>query len=938
VTTPAPRRSPPSKPREAPRTPPSQDHKHQAQPAAPRDATPIPTEQVPQQAPPAAQPPRAEHRPTPPTRTPPIEEQDRAAIAEFLQHEPRVITSTTKKEWADNRRFVPKQWARSLDTLARLGFDPEADEPEKLQALLEHLKATGKLQRRYQRAMSRAERDPTCNQPGGWAHTALDAHPIVFDPGGPQQSLNPVAVLRLLRGKVDDNLWKTTFANALLGVDPVLLEQTRPTGRPARRLPSTDAEAHDDLVQSLCDRGWLVPADDSIATLRRPSPTWPLLKSDGVSYRLITDDTNRMDGRTGPNGACDTTQHPYPALPRVSAIAALAVRLRWAHPGSPMWAFTVDISKAFHRIKLSASAAGSLTVSHGDRVLHPTVLSMGSTWSSSHLVAATAAIAQVVRTWDRTTCAVYADDALILVAGDQQYACSIRAKTLDLFNNLGLPCEPTKSPEPSKSAEHCGFTYHLSDNDGHDTVSLKPSTRQAVVTALRGVTRGKPIDLAHAQVLAGRLDFLATASPPLTAWVRAIRQPTLGALQEPGNKRWTTPAEFAAAALRQIVASNTKIRLRMAAAKELQSRPAVVIATDASATGLGAVVITLDKDRPPRTRALHGSFHTRLNDSVEAEPTAVLIVLNYLKDLLSDKDVLLFTDSTTTVAAADKFRASSAARHANHLLTAIASLSLDHNIRLQARHLPGIQNVAADLLSRHGQNAASHQLWPSAFLTLSKALKNYSAWRHCSSPPPAVKAPSTPPLEISAAPFWPTLKPDTPSQPSSRSPTPRDTSSQPPAPSRPSSSPSPQDEPSQTSATYTEPSGPPLRSPAPPGSPDCSQACAADTPTPPQGSSWPSSTPPSPPSSSPGMYASASPLPISRKTQSDGASRETTSASPSQNHPWTQLSRPSLPSPGTRSPAWENSPRCRASPRPKFRSPTLPSPSPSLGTAASPSQ
>lgn len=148
--------------------------------------------------------------------------------------------------------------------------------------------------------------------------------------------------------------------------------------------------------------------------------------------------------------------------------------------------------------------------------------------------------------------------------------------------------------------------------------------------------------------------------------------------------------------------------------------PDVLVRTDASALGWGAVVIDAPTLPSLRGRRLHGRLPPQLRQSVsnETELYGVGAALHALSRLapLHHRHVRIQTDSTSALFYVNKGAGRSVAL--SDLVAPLWRLALRSGMLLSAEHLPGELNVEADALSRQAPSADDWTLRPRVFSAL----------------------------------------------------------------------------------------------------------------------------------------------------------------------------------------------------------------------------
>ena len=80
------------------------------------------------------------------------------------------------------------------------------------------------------------------------------------------------------------------------------------------------------------------------------------------------------------------------------------------------------------------------------------------------------------------------------------------------------------------------------------------------------------------------------------------------------------------------------------------------------------------------------------------ELLAVVIACRIWGNLLTGKRLMLYCDNESVVRIVNS--GSSKCLHVMHLVQSLFSVAVDYNFDVRLRHVPGVKNVAADLLSR----------------------------------------------------------------------------------------------------------------------------------------------------------------------------------------------------------------------------------------------
>ncbi|KAA0178186.1 hypothetical protein FNF27_00041 [Cafeteria roenbergensis] len=537
-------------------------------------------------------------------------------------------------------------------------MDVHSVPPEELSTWLDELSRSGVLAPAVDAAANEAATSAGARHDG--SPGTLGDFPVVAPLANPDvPRLCPVAVLRELR-RPGDSSWHHAFACALLGAPaelshPVAAFQPRPN-----RL---DNAGTTDSVQSLlqrdADNWWIVPVPPRAGAAAEPLSL--VAKTNGRG-RLICDDSSRSrSGKIrGPNGACDTSRLPFPATVSIPGVAAWLRTAPSPAPGQSVFLMSWDITTAFRRIMLSAQARGAAAVRWAGRTYRVTTCSMGSRWSSSAMNAIVHAVAKSLRRADgRARVVSYCDDTLGYMVGTRAEADAFRLSVIRRFSALGLPMAEAKCPPPGTSIQWIGLSISTAGPEA--TIGYAPALAESLEQELESVTVRGPVSPPSLRRLLGRLGWLACVAPPVGLWLRRLRQALSGAAS---GARFSRAAASGADRLRSLFVRR--------------------------------VWPVSDVCR----RAFPDKLRRRVPASTRSELLTVVHVVHSMADALAGKSVRLFSDNMAALAAS-RGKASSASAHADDLGEALAALLLDNRIFLEAMHIPGVENEAADLISRH---------------------------------------------------------------------------------------------------------------------------------------------------------------------------------------------------------------------------------------------
>ena len=306
-------------------------------------------------------------------------------------------------------------------------------------------------------------------------------------------------------------------------------------------------------------------------------------------------------------------------------------------------------------------------------------------------------------------CLNYLDDFLFIAqsAHDLHRALII---AIDIFQQLGLVINPTKVEGPIQRIIFLGVVIDST------TCTLEcPAQRIIEISQLLTDNMKKSvIRLRSAQSIIGKLSFAAKVLPGARPFMRRLHDTvkTRLAHSEPHpaaavrlNRAWRMDVQFWLYHLRDW---NGKQHWRTS-----PSHPSI-IATDASTVGFGFAIASVsplidssnwpDSLRPGSGfrgyfAPCHAHLHRSHRDIGWSELFAVLTALRTYGPVLRNSSIIMMIDNLSGVFILN--RQSARTPRLARLLRSIYSASLDFNIELTAKHIPGTDNILPDFLSRH---------------------------------------------------------------------------------------------------------------------------------------------------------------------------------------------------------------------------------------------
>lgn len=292
-------------------------------------------------------------------------------------------------------------------------------------------------------------------------------------------------------------------------------------------------------------------------------------------------------------------------------------------------------------------------------------------------------------------CTAYLDDFALCEPAE---ACAQAVATLlALLQELGLPVQQAKLAEegtPACVATFLGIVV--------DTVAMELRLTEERLASMRTLlsewgTR-KRAKLQEVQSLAGTLSFAASVVRPGRLYTARIFEATRGAARRRNRTHWITlsPEFQADVAWWQQVGLSWPGRAIIPAAEPLSSADSQFW-TDASDVGYGGYCrgkyfygTWTDEER---AWLAAGTFDINVRELI-----ALVFAVEVFGPLLAGLHVIARCDNTTAVSVVDRLSARS--QTLLHLLRRLHAAQCRFDITLTARHVPGVENVVADALSR----------------------------------------------------------------------------------------------------------------------------------------------------------------------------------------------------------------------------------------------
>lgn len=299
---------------------------------------------------------------------------------------------------------------------------------------------------------------------------------------------------------------------------------------------------------------------------------------------------------------------------------------------------------------------------------------------------------------------IFLDD-LLIIASSEEEASSAVLRVRSLLESLGFIISTSNSIlSPSQSLEYIGLVI----NTGFMTFSLSTQKRESIIRLCRETLSAHSVSLRQLATLLGLFNWAVSAVNYAPAHFRALQSlyisesnrasavldtPVLLASAQRADLRWwISMADF------------------KAGRRLIFPRPDVVLASDSSLTGWGAVCMGTRTSGP--WSLAESSQHINA-----LELLAALRALQCFTSQLRDASVEILVDNTSAVCYINKLGGS----RSNSLCSAALLISEwceERNISLHAVYLPSKENYLADAESRRPLSSGDWMLSPKAFRSI----------------------------------------------------------------------------------------------------------------------------------------------------------------------------------------------------------------------------
>jgi hypothetical protein len=300
-----------------------------------------------------------------------------------------------------------------------------------------------------------------------------------------------------------------------------------------------------------------------------------------------------------------------------------------------------------------------------------------------------------VRTHWQVRIIAYMDDILLLHQ-DRAYLELATAQIALYLGQLGWTINLEKSEfTPRQVIDFLGWRWSF------DTLSIRmtPNMRKTILFLvsqwIRKASRGERVPCRRLGSLVGSLNFLRCQIPRATLYLRTLHTALATAVNSSGWDGYCIPPRRIISELQfwwRNASFNTPYVFQLRV-------PQATLLTDASKTKWGAVMLIGDQ-------SLHtfGFFSTEYASddcsSNRRETTAVLLALNEFEPVLVQHQIRALSIRSDNLVTVFNLQRQGASESLLKETKAIFSFLVRMDIRIMVTHVPGVENVEADALSR----------------------------------------------------------------------------------------------------------------------------------------------------------------------------------------------------------------------------------------------
>jgi ribonuclease HI/DNA-binding transcriptional ArsR family regulator len=371
------------------------------------------------------------------------------------------------------------------------------------------------------------------------------------------------------------------------------------------------------------------------------------------------------------------------------------------------WGTTLDIQSAFSHVPVGPSLLPYLAFNFRGQTYTYKGMPFGIKHAPRIFTQLMRAAAGAIRERWGARMITYMDDLLLLFQ-EQETA---RQQTLEIaafLRELGWTLSEGKcQTTPSQRISFLGWTWNLREGAVQMTAGRRTKMGKEMREWIATASARKQVTVRELAKLIGNLNFLRLQIPEASLHLKVLDDAKVKTVRKQGWEGRVTATPAWLGDLKwwaRIISQNTERNIT-------ETPPGVTLTTDAAPRGWGAI-LTLEQDTL-YTYGFWNPTETRWTSN-HKELSAVQRGLTYFTRQLRPQrggSILIRSDNSTVVADINRI----AATHS--LITPLRQLlktATRMHLKLQAVHLPGVENTEADHLSRMG-TSREYYLKPEIF-------------------------------------------------------------------------------------------------------------------------------------------------------------------------------------------------------------------------------
>ena len=285
-------------------------------------------------------------------------------------------------------------------------------------------------------------------------------------------------------------------------------------------------------------------------------------------------------------------------------------------------------------------------------------------------------------------CLIYIDD-LIIVASSKMECNEQAVFAVQLLTDLGFNVNMEKSNlVPKTRVEFLGFVLDSIRME----LFLPEKKKENILQRIRNLLMSRQILVRQVSSMVGLMQSAKWAVMPAVIYYRFLQRDLNSALEETGRD-YDSLIMLSQEARQELKMWLTNLEMWHGRAM-VMSRPSLIIQTDASLLGWGAVCLNTGKE----ANGLWSREETMLHINVLELMTA-WFAIQTLVNVTTGAHVRFQMDNTTAVSYINKQGGTKSCQMVI-IAKKIWDWAIKHQVQVSAEHLPGKQNVTADKLSR----------------------------------------------------------------------------------------------------------------------------------------------------------------------------------------------------------------------------------------------